>query len=166
MSIVVEVINKNAKHIKHTISLSRSPVSIGRSSKCDLVLPDEKISGKHVALLIGANGKAQVTDLGSTNGTWLNGNKVGESHFYLEDSIEFGDVHIQLIEAAMDEKEKELHTREGGKTSFTFVQLEGSSSGKKQSGEGSSKTILGRLRKEKKEKDGETKLTKPHILKK
>lgn len=57
------------------LELSRVVV-IGRDGGCDLALPDEQVSGRHVALEPRADGTVVLTDLGSTNGTFVNGHRL------------------------------------------------------------------------------------------
>lgn len=45
---------------------------IGRSADCALILDDDYASGDHASLARRANGDWVVTDLGSTNGTFVN----------------------------------------------------------------------------------------------
>ncbi len=45
---------------------------IGRSAECALILDDDYVSGDHASLARRANGEWVVTDLGSTNGTFVN----------------------------------------------------------------------------------------------
>jgi len=45
---------------------------IGRSAECALILADDYVSGDHASLARRANGDWVVTDLGSTNGTFVN----------------------------------------------------------------------------------------------
>lgn len=74
---------------KERISVTRAPVSIGRLSNNDVVLSDPNVSRKH-AELRHDDGRWVLVDLGSTNGTSVNG-KTAPSH-YLEDGdrIAFG----------------------------------------------------------------------------
>jgi pSer/pThr/pTyr-binding forkhead associated (FHA) protein len=53
-----------------TIALGQSPVLIGRSPECTLVLTDDYSSGRH-ARLSPREGRWVVEDLGSTNGTFI-----------------------------------------------------------------------------------------------
>ena len=53
-----------------TIALANSPVLIGRSPECTLVLNDDYSSGRH-ARLFPSDGRWMVEDLGSTNGTFI-----------------------------------------------------------------------------------------------
>jgi pSer/pThr/pTyr-binding forkhead associated (FHA) protein len=58
-----------------SFALSARVVAIGRSSGCDVVLPDDTVSGRHAE--ISTDGAIYtVRDLGSRNGTWVNGQKV------------------------------------------------------------------------------------------
>ena len=51
------------------------PIVIGRSNECDVVLSDPNVSREHTEVRI-FNGRATVLDLGSLNGTKLNGRGV------------------------------------------------------------------------------------------
>ena len=51
---------------------------IGRLGSCDLVLGDESVSRKHARIGLEPKGGHTVADLGSTNGTYVNGLKIAE----------------------------------------------------------------------------------------
>lgn len=68
-------------------SLDDSPVRIraevgagshvlGADEACDVRVPFEKVSGKHLRLEVGSDGRVTATDLGSTNGTWLDSHRL------------------------------------------------------------------------------------------
>jgi pSer/pThr/pTyr-binding forkhead associated (FHA) protein len=57
---------------KKTGTLASREVRIGRAAHNDLVLEDDLVSRLHCRLLA-VEGAALVTDEGSSNGTWLNG---------------------------------------------------------------------------------------------
>ncbi len=59
-----------------TLDLAKAPVLIGRSPECSLVLTDDFASGRHARLSPTPDGWV-VEDLGSTNGTQLNGTALG-----------------------------------------------------------------------------------------
>jgi pSer/pThr/pTyr-binding forkhead associated (FHA) protein len=59
-----------------TLTLGQAPVLIGRSPECTLVLSDDFASGRH-ARLTPADSGWTVEDLGSTNGTQLDGAPLG-----------------------------------------------------------------------------------------
>ncbi|MFH5802446.1 FHA domain-containing protein [Alienimonas sp. DA493] len=60
------------------IPLRRSPLVVGRSSRCDVVLPFNNVSGKHCELTL-KDGYWHVADLGSRNGIRVDGNRCMES---------------------------------------------------------------------------------------
>ncbi|MEU3983674.1 FHA domain-containing protein [Streptomyces sp. NPDC026672] len=53
-------------------------VTIGRSADADVPLDDPDVSRLHCAVTVGPDGRVSVADLGSTNGTTLDGTRVGE----------------------------------------------------------------------------------------
>ncbi len=56
--------------------LQGGPVRVGRSAEADVPLDDPDVSRLHCAVTV-AGGHVSVADLGSTNGTWLDGRPVG-----------------------------------------------------------------------------------------
>ena len=59
------------------LSFDKPEVTIGRVRGNDVVLPKGNVSKHHCRLLIG-DGEIVVEDLHSTNGTYVNGRKIGE----------------------------------------------------------------------------------------
>jgi hypothetical protein len=77
-----------------------SGLSIGRAVDNDLVLPDSRVS-RHHARIVGRRGTLVYADLGSTNGSRVNGVQVGELVLGAGDRIELGDTII-VVEVAGD----------------------------------------------------------------
>jgi hypothetical protein len=77
-----------------------SSLTIGRAADNDLVLPDGRVS-RHHARLTGRRGTLVYSDLGSTNGSKVNGVGVGELVLGAGDRIELGDTII-VVEVAGD----------------------------------------------------------------
>jgi hypothetical protein len=50
-------------------------LTVGRREPCDVTLRDDAVSARH-ARIVGRNGTWHLEDLGSTNGTYLNGRRV------------------------------------------------------------------------------------------
>ncbi|UJA16579.1 FHA domain-containing protein [Streptomyces collinus] len=53
-------------------------ITVGRSADADVPLDDPDVSRLHCAVTVGADGRVSVADLGSTNGTALDGTRVDE----------------------------------------------------------------------------------------
>ena len=77
-----------------------SSLTIGRGSDNDLVLADGRVS-RHHARVTGRRGTLVYTDLGSTNGSRVNGAPVGELVLGAGDRIELGDT-VLVVEATGD----------------------------------------------------------------
>jgi S1-C subfamily serine protease len=58
------------------VEVNGGPLVIGRDPRCDLVIADEKVSSRHASIETLPDGTLQLTDLGSTNGTVVDGQRV------------------------------------------------------------------------------------------
>ncbi|HZC29400.1 MAG TPA: DUF1707 and FHA domain-containing protein [Gaiellaceae bacterium] len=71
-------------------------VVLGRARDCDCILGDPTVSRRH-ALLRRHGGRWSLSDLGSLNGTWVNGRRaVGEVEVRPGDEVSFGDATFRL----------------------------------------------------------------------
>ena len=68
---------------------------IGRSSACQIVLGDDTVSRRHAELRF-EDGRWLLRDLGSSNGTWVNGGRVIEPEVRPGDLIHLGGAEIRL----------------------------------------------------------------------
>jgi hypothetical protein len=73
-------------------------VTAGRGAGCDLVVRDTTVSREHAAFVLRGD-VWWVLDLGSTNGTRVNGLRAAEHPVTPGDRIELGDVVVELVEA-------------------------------------------------------------------
>lgn len=73
------------------VELDGDLVTIGRSPESDVVLPSPSVSGNHATIKRRGEGYF-VQDLGTTNGTKLNGVEVEEARLEHGDRLSFGDV--------------------------------------------------------------------------
>jgi hypothetical protein len=83
------VVDVNGK--RHRLEHSRTV--IGRGSDADITVDDTSISRKHVEILWDGT-RAQVNDLGSTNGSLLNGERVSKALLPPDSVIDIGRTHI------------------------------------------------------------------------
>src|SRR5690242_14642028 len=73
-------------------------VVIGRSSDLDMVLVEDMVSRRHARIEV-KGGKVELEDLGSTNGTFVNGEKVKQAELKAGDRILIGTSILKLVEA-------------------------------------------------------------------
>ncbi len=87
----------------------RGEVVLGRSPSCEIPLEDSKVSRRHAKIVV-ENGQAKVTDLGSRNGTLVNGEKIeGETIMLPGDQFQIGDSTVLYeppTRAALTEKDR------------------------------------------------------------
>jgi len=77
------------------VTIGDDPVSIGRSPDCDVVLSDPNVSRHHAEVRL-QQGDFVVVDLGSTNGTRVNGAGVKERRLDEGDEITVGTTELRF----------------------------------------------------------------------
>lgn len=95
----LEIINSgNSKDLKDgSIIPIRSDLTIGRKEDNSITLSDQHVSGNH-AKIIFRNNSLFIEDLNSTNGTYLNGNKVhGKVKVSNKDEIKIGTAVFKIL---------------------------------------------------------------------
>jgi len=82
---------KSAAGIGRMFKLERPETVLGRSADAEFQVEDDGISRRHAKVVLGADGEYLVVDLESTNGTYLNGNRVqGQQALVDGDKIQIG----------------------------------------------------------------------------
>lgn len=80
------------------LPVTASNASIGRSVDNTVTITDDSISRNHAQLTQTQNGDFRIVDLGSLNGTFVNGKKVTEKVALTSgDQIKFGEVETRLV---------------------------------------------------------------------
>jgi sigma-B regulation protein RsbU (phosphoserine phosphatase) len=121
-----ELVIRNIDGKTTTIPLDRDRITLGRSSASELSYPDDAgLSRQHMALTR-INGKWQVEDLGSKNGTVVNGTRIeGAVPFGPGDRISAGHLTIEFADspesAAADTVVFVEHSESFSTTSTTVV---------------------------------------------
>jgi pSer/pThr/pTyr-binding forkhead associated (FHA) protein len=97
-------------------------ISIGRTGSNDLVLNDTSVSKVHAALVVTGNGQLSLADTGSTNGTFINGERIayGKATKLVEgDLVRFGTVEV-TFESCVGKDEQPRDENAG-----TAIRIEG-----------------------------------------
>ena len=80
------------------IPLDRERTTIGRRPGTDVCLPYAAVSGEHAVIVTSARGST-IEDLGSTNGTLVNGERVDQSVLRTGDTLTIGRVTFTITPA-------------------------------------------------------------------
>ncbi|MEW6358843.1 MAG: FHA domain-containing serine/threonine-protein kinase [Planctomycetota bacterium] len=80
------------------ISLSDGVTTLGRSSTADVTIQDHKLSRIHCQIEVTSEG-CTITDLNSTNGTFVNGKRISEQALRHGDHIGLGLTPLRIIQA-------------------------------------------------------------------
>jgi pSer/pThr/pTyr-binding forkhead associated (FHA) protein len=93
MDVNLVLLKKNGS--KKTFRLPDSVTVIGRRSNCDLYIPLTSVSRKHCQLNR-HEAVLKIRDLGSRNGTYLNGKRVDEAVIQAGDNVKVGPLTFTL----------------------------------------------------------------------
>ena len=77
-------------------TLTGHPMSIGRESRNDVVVPDINASRSHAEIRMEPSGTWILSDLGSTNGTIVNGRKIKSAPLQDADRIIIGTTELEF----------------------------------------------------------------------
>jgi diguanylate cyclase (GGDEF)-like protein len=80
---------------------------IGRSDKADITIPDQEISRRHARVAVEGQ-RAWIEDLGSTNGTFVNGERVTKRELTDGDKIQVGTITV-LRFSVQDQLDEQFH---------------------------------------------------------
>lgn len=101
------------------VKIEKGELIMGRSPDTQLQCEDDGISRKHCKLSVAPNGNYQLVDLGSTNGTFLNGIKVNVATLQDGDKIQIGAntvVKFSIQDALEEQYQRSIYesaTRDG-----------------------------------------------------
>ncbi|MCA1826213.1 MAG: FHA domain-containing protein [Myxococcales bacterium] len=93
----------NGQHKGEDFRLRVGKNVIGTAADCDIVLSDKKLSRKHATIRY-EGGEFQIADLDSSNGTFVNDEKVQKHDLIDNDIIKLGDIEFEFKCRAMREK--------------------------------------------------------------
>lgn len=76
--------------------VERDKKNIGRKSFCEIQLLHRSVSRQHAEVWVDDDGVAQVKDLGSSNGTSINGTRVQDAPLAIGDVLQLGQVMLDV----------------------------------------------------------------------
>lgn len=82
--------------VEQEVQLSKERMTIGRRSHNDIVLSHGAVSGEH-AVITTILDDSFLEDLQSTNGTFVNGHRIGKHFLQHQDAIKLAKYHIQYL---------------------------------------------------------------------
>lgn len=98
---------------KRRFPLPRELVTIGRREDCDLRIPLGDVSRKHCTIMRNESG-LQIQDLGSSNGTYVNGERIQQAELHAGDRIRIGSLRFVVqVDGQPDEAEADDFTIPG-----------------------------------------------------
>ncbi len=101
---------------KRRFPISHDVLTIGRGEGCDLRIPLGEVSRRHCSLIKSDDG-LQIQDIGSSNGTFVNGKRIQETILRPGDQIRIGSLRfIVQINGEPTEDNLEAFTTAAGQT--------------------------------------------------
>lgn len=82
------------------VHLTTDRITVGRRPDNTLPIAETSVSGEHAELLLEPDG-VRVVDRGSTNGTFVNGERVSDRRLAHGDEVRFGNVRLALVDAEL-----------------------------------------------------------------
>jgi pSer/pThr/pTyr-binding forkhead associated (FHA) protein len=102
--------------------LNKSLVTLGRATTNDIVLLDGRVSRNHAQMQCTENGII-LTDLGSANGVWLNGQRIAEAKVQPGDRIEISGKILEYLPRAPDTGEEATVINSENELEMTLLQM-------------------------------------------
>lgn len=88
---------------------------MGRAHESDISVPSEEVSRNHARLQVTPDG-IMVEDLGSANGTWINGKRIHTDLLKPGDELRLDTIRFMLIAPGMDMRQQIAATQHAGKS--------------------------------------------------
>jgi hypothetical protein len=96
-SFAARLVGKNGEYQGNEFIIKGEEFSIGRAFECHLMLNDNMISGRH-ARIVRQGEHYQLEDLGATNGTFVNGEKISKKLLRTGDKLMFGGLEFEFVQ--------------------------------------------------------------------
>ncbi len=89
---------------KHSFDLTKTKLLVGSFSGADIFIENPEISHYHALIILDAHGGAQIKDLASENGIYINGVKIEDGHIFSGDVLTLGSLEFHITERYSSEK--------------------------------------------------------------
>lgn len=99
------VVFLNGPKTGHLVALDRRGLVCGRDSSCDIVVPDGTVSRLHAKILVDDSGGVVLEDVGSRNGTLVNGDRISRHVLADGDRIVMGRTVLKFLTHGRVEKD-------------------------------------------------------------
>lgn len=93
---MAKLIIRRAGDDPRTVVLTKERMTIGRLSHNDILLPHPTVSGEH-AVIVSLHDDCFLEDLSSTNGTFVNGHRIGKHLLKNKDQITLAKFKIEFV---------------------------------------------------------------------
>ena len=103
--ITIQVFKAGA--VVRTEQLNQESIKIGKLSSSHLQLEDDSVSRMHAVIEVSPTKEVSVVDLGSTKGTYVNGQKITKQKLNPGDEVRIGDVKLVVTFELADAEEAE-----------------------------------------------------------
>lgn len=118
---------KTADGASHEFVLTAAEIAIGRAPTCDIVLNDDQMVSRRHAIVRRNGNVVTVVDLGSSNGTLVNGAEIHDAHPLKDgDKLTIGD-HDLMFTAAQEGAQPQPSSSFGGQPAVETIRIGGSS---------------------------------------
>lgn len=94
-----ELTFKRGKGAEVRVPLERTDTVIGRDPTCDIVLSEKAASARHARIRRGPGGFYEIEDLGSTNGVFVDGERIEKMTLLDGDTFQIGDTRFAILVA-------------------------------------------------------------------
>ncbi|MDB4966441.1 MAG: hypothetical protein JWN44_2130 [Myxococcales bacterium] len=92
----MRLVSEGGPYDGRVFELTAMEVAVGRAVDNDVVLDDPSLSRKHAKLYRRGAAELEIEDLGSSNGSFLNGRKVGRAAVRPGDTVRFGELNFRV----------------------------------------------------------------------
>jgi len=93
--------HENNQIDEHDFESEISTITIGRRSTNDVCIPNLSVSGMHAKIVI-SDDSAMIEDLGSTNGTYINGRLISRQQLNDGDDIVMGKTRVTFLQPSLN----------------------------------------------------------------